>query len=71
MIERIRTNEQLESCPYCDSAVKLYGDDGEKIYFVRCGSCHARGPEMASAAAAVRYWNRGFLSVSDRVRGGI
>ena len=65
------TTARLKECPYCKTAytesdmkgVKLLtrerlidGDPGI-AFQVCCTLCKARGPLMASAAGAVRYWN--------------
>ena len=62
---------RLKECPYCKTAyaeedqrgVKLLTrerpTDGDPVlaFQVCCTLCKARGPLMASAAGAVRYWN--------------
>lgn len=65
--------EELKRCPYCQTGFREDTADGVKLiekeirpgdpepviaYQVICTICHARGPRMASRAAAARYWNR-------------
>lgn len=61
--------EELRCCPFCQTRHVESAPDGVKLierevrpgviaYQVRCSICKARGPLMASAAGAVRYWNR-------------
>ena len=67
-------NEELKRCPYCKTGFSEDAPDGVKLiekeirpgepdpviaYQVVCTGCKARGPRMASRAAAARYWNRG------------
>lgn len=66
--------EELKQCPYCRTSFREEAEDGVKLiekeirpgdrdpvisFQVVCTVCHARGPRMASRAAAARYWNRG------------
>ena len=63
--------ELLKECPYCKTAYTEDGKKGVKIitreflvdgepaltFQVCCTLCRARGPLVASASGAVRYWN--------------